>query len=225
VHILVVEDDLETADFLKFNLASHGHVVDQAADGRDGLFLATSGQYDVIIVDRLLPQLDGLSLVKAVRAAGVASPILFLTTAGRIDDRVEGLEAGGDDYLLKPFAITELLARINALRRRTALSTNETVLRVGDLEMDLVRRRVSRQGKQLDLLPREFRILEYLMRNAGRIVTRAMLLEQVWEFHFDPKTSVIETHMSRLRTKVDKPFTTELIHTVRGAGYRLDADS
>ena len=219
--ILVIEDDAETASYLANGLQESGHVVDHAANGRDGLFLATSGQYDVAIVDRMLPQLDGLSLVKAMRSAGVRTPVLFLSTMGGIDDRVTGLNAGGDDYLIKPFAFTELLARVGALHRRPAMGTQPTVLTVGDLQMDLLKRKVTRQGKPIDLQPREFRLLEYLMQNAEKVVTRTMLLDAVWDFHFDPQTSVVETHISRLRAKVDRGFDHELIHTARGVGYCL----
>ncbi|WP_316976839.1 winged helix-turn-helix domain-containing protein [Shumkonia mesophila] len=221
--ILVIEDDAATLEYVAAGLAEHGHVVDRAADGSEGLSLAVGEAYDVMVVDRRLPGVDGLSIVKAVRGAGVKTPVLFLTTMGSVNDRVEGLEAGGDDYLAKPFAFSELLARVHALARRPPLAAEQTALRVADLEMDLVRRTVSRGGRAIDLQPREFVLLEYLMRNAGRVVTRTMLLERVWDFHFDPKTSVVETHISRLRTKIDKPFEKDLIHTVRGAGYSLDA--
>lgn len=221
--ILLIEDDAETAAYVVGSLKEHGHVVDHAADGREGLFLATDGGHDVMIVDRMLPGLDGVALVKTVRAGGVKTPILFLTTKSGIDDRVEGLEAGGDDYLVKPFAFSELLARVNALARRPPLSEATTHLRVADLEMDLLARTASRSGQPLDLKPMEFKLLEYLVRNAGRVVTRSMLLEKVWDFHFDPQTNVVETNISRLRAKVDKGHKAELIHTVRGAGYILRA--
>ncbi|HEY2891110.1 MAG TPA: response regulator transcription factor [Dongiaceae bacterium] len=221
--ILVIEDDAETAAYLVNGMREEGHAVDQAANGRDGLFLAINGAYDVMIVDRMLPGLDGLGIVKAARAASISTPALFLSTLGGIDDRVSGLNAGGDDYLVKPFAFAELLARVNALYRRPALNAQTTLLQVGDLQMDLLKRRVLRQGKQIDLQHREFRLLEYLMQNAGRVVTRTMLLEAVWDFHFDPQTTVVETHISRLRAKVDRGFDQELIHTVRGAGYCLRA--
>jgi two-component system OmpR family response regulator len=221
--ILVIEDDQETADYVAQGLRQDGHVVDQAADGREGLYLATTGEYRVIIVDRRLPALDGLTIVKTMRGAGISTPTLFLTTMSGVDDRVEGLEAGADDYLVKPFAFSELLARVHALARRPPVSDEATVLQVADLEVDLIRRTVTRAGQRIDLQPREFTLLECLMRNAGRVVTRTMLLEQVWNFHFDPKTNVVETHVSRLRAKVDRPFETELIHTVRGAGYSLHA--
>jgi two-component system OmpR family response regulator len=219
--ILVIEDDAETAAYIANGLKEHGHTVDLAATGRDGLFLAAGEAYDLMIVDRMLPELDGLSIVKTVRTAGVETPVLFLTALGGVDDRVTGLDAGGDDYLVKPFAFSELLARINALARRPPITSAETVLRVEDLEMDLLKRTVTRNGQRLDLQPREFRLLEYLMRHAGQVVTRTMLLEYVWDFHFDPHTNVVETHISRIRAKVDKPFDMPLIHTVRGAGYRL----
>jgi two-component system OmpR family response regulator len=221
--LLVVEDDAETAAYIVTGLSEHGHVVDHARNGREGLFLAGSGGYEVAIVDRMLPGLDGLSLVKTLRGGGVGTAVLFLTNLGGIDDRVEGLDAGGDDYLVKPFAFAELLARVNALGRRPAMNTVETVLQVADLEMNLLTRSVTRGGKAIDLQPREFKLLECLMHNAGRVVTRTMLLEKVWDFHFDPKTNIVETHMSRLRAKVDRGFASELIHTVRGAGYSLRA--
>ncbi len=219
--ILVIEDDPDTAEYIAQGLKELGHTVDIAPNGKDGLFLAAGEKYDVMVVDRMLPGLDGLGLVKTARGAGVATPVLFLTTMGGIDDRVEALEAGGDDYLVKPFAFAELVARINALGRRPALVPEQTVLRVADLEVDLIRHTVKRRGQRIDLQPREFRLLEYLMRHAGRVVTRTMLLEHVWDFHFDPKTSVVETHISRLRSKIDKDFAPELIHTVRGTGYSL----
>ncbi len=219
--ILVIEDDAETSSYLTHGLQEAGYTVDTAPNGRDGLFLATGGNYEVVIVDRMLPGLDGLSVVKAMRSAAIKSPVLFLSTLSDIDDRVTGLDAGGDDYLVKPFALSELLARVSALSRRPALGAQPTVLTVGDLKMDLLKRRVTRQDKPIDLQPREFRLLEYLMQNAGRVVTRSMLLEAVWDFHFDPQTTVVETHISRLRAKVDREFDLELIHTVRGAGYCL----
>jgi two-component system, OmpR family, response regulator len=219
--ILVIEDDPETAQYLAKGLRQHGHAVELAANGRDGLFLAAGEKYDLMIVDRMLPGLDGLAVVKTVRGAGVKTPILLLTTLGGIDDRVEGLEAGSDDYLVKPFAFAELLARVNALARRPPIVGEDTTLRIADLEMDLLRRKVQRAGTNIELTPLEFKLLEQLMRQAPRVVTRTMLLEQVWGFHFDPKTSVVETHMSRLRAKIDKGFACELIHTARGFGYVL----
>jgi two-component system OmpR family response regulator len=223
MRILVVEDDDETASYVANGLTEKGHVVDRAGDGRDGLFLASSEPYDLMIVDRMLPELDGLSLVKRVRAAGVEIPVLFLTALGGVDDRVTGLEAGGDDYLPKPFAFSELLARIGALARRPPMSLVVTTLQVEDLHMDLLKRTVTRKGQAIDLQPREFRLLEYLMRHSGEVVTRTMLLEHVWDFHFDPHTNVVETHVSRVRAKVDRPFDFPLIHTVRGAGYSVHA--
>src|ERR1700692_4639530 len=215
--VLLIEDDVKTTAYVK-----RGHVVDSAANGRDGLFLAAGEAYDVMIVDRMLPGLDGLGIVKTVRAAGVTTPVLFLTTMGGIEDRVEGL-AVGEYYLVKPFAFAELMARINALARRPPMSQVPTILRVADLEMDLIGRKVRRAGREIDLQAREFRLLEYLMRNAGRVVTRTMLLEHVWEFHFDPRTNIVETHISRLRSKIDRGFDAELVETVRGSGYLLHA--
>jgi two-component system, OmpR family, response regulator len=225
MRVLVVEDDSETAAYIVQGLRQGGHVADHVADGREGLILATSNSYDVIVVDRMLPGLEGLALVKTMRGSGVQAPVLFLTARAGIDDRVAGLDAGGDDYLVKPFAFTELNARLAALARRPPLAPVETKLRVADLEMDLLGRRVTRGAMEIDLQPREFRLLEYLMRNAGRVVTRTMLLEHVWEFHFDPKTKIVETHISRLRAKVDRGAARELIHTVRGAGYVIRASA
>jgi len=221
--LLVIEDDHDTADYIARGLREQGHVVDVTGNGRDGLFQAATGGYDLLIVDRMLPGLDGLALVKTVRGAGLTTPVLFLTTLSGIDDRVEGLGAGGDDYLVKPFAFAELAARVQALGRRPPLQEELTTLRVADLELDMVKRRVVRQGRRIDLQPREFQLLAYLMRHAGAVVTRTMLLEHVWEFHFDPKTSVVETHISRLRLKIDQEDAPALIHTVRGAGYCLRA--
>jgi two-component system OmpR family response regulator len=219
--ILLIEDDAETASYVANGLKEQGHLVDRVANGRDGLFMAAGEPFDVMVVDRMLPGLDGLAIVKTIRAAGVRTPVLFLTTLGGIDDRVDGLEAGGDDYLVKPFAFAELLARLNALARRPPISQIETVLKEADLEMDLIARTVTRRGVPIDLQPREFALLEFLLRNAGRMVTRTMLLEGVWDFHFDPRTNVVETHISRLRSKIDKGQDFELIHTVRGSGYML----
>ena len=219
--ILVIEDDIETAAFVSNGLKEHGHTVDVGTNGRDGLFLATGDSYDIMIIDRMLPVIDGLSIVKTIREADVVTPVLFLTALGGVDDRVAGLNAGGDDYLQKPFAFSELLARIHALARRPPLASAEISLQVADLHMDLLKRTVTRAGQRITLQPREFRLLEHLMRHAGQVVTRTMLLEHVWEFHFDPHTNVVETHISRLRAKIDKSFKTPLIHTVRGAGYSL----
>jgi two-component system OmpR family response regulator len=222
VKILLIEDDKQTADYIAKGLRQHGHVVDQVDNGRDGLYMATGAPYDVMVVDRNLPRMDGLSMVKAAREAGVHSPALFLTTMGGVDDRVAGLEAGADDYLVKPFAFAELLARISALARRPPLVA-QTKLQVGGLEVDLLARVVTRDGRRIELLAQEFRILEYLVRHAGEIVTRTMLLEKIWDFHFDPKTNIVETHISRLRSKIDKGFDKPLLHTVRGAGYVIRA--
>ncbi|HEY4038191.1 MAG TPA: response regulator transcription factor [Burkholderiaceae bacterium] len=220
--ILLIEDDEETAAYLVNGLTEHGHIVDHAAEGRSGLFLATEGSYDVLIVDRMLPALDGLAVVKAIRSARIKAPVLFLTALGDIDERVAGLNSGGDDYLVKPFAFSELVARLAALARRPVLTDiAPNLLRVADLEVDLIKRTVMRGGQMIELQPREFRLLEYLMRHAGQVVTRTMLLEHVWDFHFDPRTSVVETHISRLRAKLGAG--PELIHTVRGHGYALRA--
>jgi two-component system OmpR family response regulator len=223
--LLLIEDDDVTAGHIIKGLRQHGHVVDHATNGRDGLFLAAGENYDVMIIDRMLPGLDGLGIVKTIRAAGVNTPVLFLTTLGGIDDRVEGLEAGGDDYLIKPFSFAELNARVNALGRRAPLNEIQTFLKVGDLELDLLKRSVARDGNRIELQPQEFKLLEYLMRHAGRIVTRTMLLENVWEFHFDPQTTVVETHISRLRSKIDQGFKKPLLHTVRGSGYCIREDA
>ena len=219
--ILMIEDDAHTSAYVTKALREHGHVVDHSASGREGLLLASGGDYDVMIIDRMLPGLDGIAIVKTIRAAGVKAPVVLLTALGGVNDRVEGLESGADDYLAKPFAFAELLARVNALARRPPLAEESTVLRVADLELDRLKRTVTRGGKRIELQPQEFRLLEYLMRHSGQVVTRTMLLENVWEFHFDPHTSVVETHISRLRAKIDRDFDEELIHTVRGAGYSL----
>jgi len=219
--LLLVEDDPETAAFLKRALGEAGHTVDHAATGHDGLLLAAGEPYDVIVLDRMLPQIDGLAILRTIRASKVKTPVLVLTAMGGIDDRVEGLEAGGDDYLVKPFAFAELLARVNALARRPPPQDTPTRLSVADLEMDLLKRSVTRGGERIELQPREFQLLEYLLRHAGRVVTRTMMLESVWDFHFDPKTNIVETHMSRLRAKLQRGTSAELIHTVRGAGYCL----
>jgi two-component system OmpR family response regulator len=221
VKILLVEDDAETANYVLQGLHEEGHSVSLAADGRDALFRAAGEDWDLLIIDRLLPQMDGLGVVRALRAAGVTTAVLFLTTLGSIDDRVDGLKAGGDDYLVKPFAFSELAARVAALGRRPRRTALETTLKVDDLEMDLLARTVRRGGEEIDLQPREFRLLEYLMRHAEHEVTRTMLLEKVWDFHFDPHTNVVDTHISRLRGKIDKGRATALIHTVRGSGYSL----
>jgi len=224
MRILLVEDDVEAAATLVKGLKDVGYAVDHAANGADGLQLAQDGHYDVMVVDRMLPGMDGLSIIGAVRDKGDRTPALVLSALGKVDDRVEGLKAGGDDYMVKPYAFVELLARVEALGRRAApTAVQETRLKVEDLEMDLLTRTVTRAGKDLDLQPREFRLLEYLMRNAGQVVTRTMLLENVWEYHFDPQTNLIDVHISRLRQKVDKDFAVSLIQTIRGAGYSLRA--
>jgi len=219
--ILLIEDDERTAGYVLKGLTEHGHVVDRAADGRSGLFQAGELAYDALVVDRMMPGLDGLSLVRVLREAGVRTPVLFLTALGGVSDRVRGLDSGGDDYVTKPFAFSEFLARLNALVRRPPLTGRETVLRVADLELDTERRVVTRAGVGIEMQPIEFRLLEYLMRHAGKIVTRTMLLENVWDYHFDPRTSLVEAHISRLRAKVDRPFATELIRTLRGVGYSI----
>nr|WP_210301824.1 response regulator transcription factor [Methylobacterium brachythecii] len=218
---MLIEDDRRTADLIVEGLVEAGHLVDHVADGNEGLRRARTAAFDVVVIDRMLPGLDGLEIARRLRASSVRTPLLFLTTMSGIDDRVEGLEAGADDYLVKPFAFPELLARLNALARRPPLAQVETVLRVGDLEMDLVARRVKRAGQTVELQAREFQLLAYLMRNAGSLVTRRQLLENVWEFHFEPRTNLVETHMSRLRAKVDRDFDSWLIETVRGSGYIL----
>jgi len=223
MHLLVIEDDDETAAYMQKGLGESGYAVDRASNGRDGLFLATSGSFDAIIMDRMLPGLDGLAVLQALRAAKITTPVLILSALGQVDDRVKGLRAGGDDYLSKPFAFSELLARIEALLRRRDVGAIETKLAVGDLEVDLLTRQVRRAGRPIDLQPREFRLLEYLMRHAGQVVTRTMLLEGVWDYHFDPQTNVIDVHISRLRQKLDKGFEKPLLHTMRGAGYSIRA--
>ena len=223
MRILIIEDDKEAAGYLVKGLGESGYVVDHAANGPDGLSMAIAETYDLIIVDRMLPGIDGLVIVEALRKNGSAVPVLFLSALGQVDDRVKGLKAGGDDYLVKPYAFSELLARIEALTRRGGGRAEETVLRVADLEMDLLSRRVRRAGTDIDLQPREFTLLEYLMRHTDQVVTRTMLLENVWDYHFDPQTNVIDVHISRLRQKIDKNFSPPLLHTVRGAGYCLRA--
>ncbi len=223
MRMLVVEDDLEAQRYLVNGLRESGHVVDDAADGETGLTLALSRPYDVAVIDRMLPKLDGLRLVQELREHGNVTPVLFLSALSEVDDRVKGLKAGGDDYLTKPYAFVELLARIDALMRRRQPSAVKTKLAVGDLELDLLTRAARRNGTSIELQPREFRLLEYLMRHAGQVVTRTMLLESVWEYHFDPQTNVIDVHISRLRAKIDKGFEPPLLQTVRGAGYMIRA--
>lgn len=221
MRILIVEDDAEAAAYVSLGLGQAGHNVAVARDGREGLFQATGQDWDLLLVDRMLPLLDGATLVRTLRAGGIEIPILMLTAVGGIDDRVSGLNAGADDYLVKPFAFSELAARVAALGRRPRKTAAETTFRVGDLEVDLLARAVTRGGQPIDLQPREFKLLEVLMRNAGQVVTRTMLLEQVWDLHFDPQTNVVESHVSRLRSKIDKGHDSTLIHTIRGAGYSL----
>jgi two-component system, OmpR family, response regulator len=219
--ILIIEDDAQTRDYVAAGLKEAGHTVDAAKDGYEGLFLAQEASYGLLIVDRMLPGMDGLSLVKKLRGAGSSVPVLFLTTMCGIDDRVEGLNAGADDYLVKPFAFSELEARVNALLRRPRETIEQKFLQVSGLEIDLMKRLVTRDGECIDLQPTEFRLLEYLVRHAGQVVTRTMLLENVWDFHFDPKTNIVETHISRLRSKLNAGDKPDLIQTVRGAGYRV----
>ena len=219
--VLLVEDDPEAADYLKRALEEAGHSVGHAAEGREGLLAAAGDPYDVIILDRMLPEMDGLSILRTLRAARVRTPVLLLTAVQGIDDRVEGLDAGAYDYLVMPFAFVELQARLNALARRPPPQEVVTVLQVADLRMDLLKRTVTRASMRIDLQPREFQLLEYLMRHAGRVVTRTMLLEGIWNFNFEPQTNIVETHMSRLRGKIDRGYPRELIHTVRGAGYMM----
>jgi two-component system, OmpR family, response regulator len=225
MRLLVIEDDAETSSYLAKSLRESGHVVDVALDGESGLHLAQTATYDVLIVDRMLPKRDGLSVIQTLRAANNRTPVLILSALGQVDDRVKGLRAGGDDYLTKPFAFAELLARIEVLVRRTQPDDQETRYLVGDLSLDRLSHKVMRGQTAIILQPREFRLLEYLMRHAGQVVTRTMLLENVWDYHFDPQTNVIDVHMSRLRAKIDKDFTPALIHTVRGAGYILRPDA
>jgi two-component system OmpR family response regulator len=222
MRILLVEDDPTVAGFVAKGLREAGHVVEHADNGRDGLFLAASEAFDTIILDRMLPGgIDGLRLLETLRGQSNTTPVLVLSALSQVDDRVAGLKAGGDDYLTKPFAFSELMARVEALTRRGKTEGPQTKLLVGDLEMDLLSRSVRRAAQKIDLQPREFRLLEYLMRHAGQVVTRTMLLEGVWDYHFDPQTNVIDVHVSRLRQKIDKPFPTALIHTIRNAGYML----
>ena len=222
MRLLLIEDDLQAAEYLVKGLCENGYTLDHSADGRDGLIKATQQRYDVIIADRQLPWLDGLSIIGALRQKGDRTPVLILSALGTVDDRVHGLKAGGDDYLTKPFALSELLARIEALSRRSSASATEvTRLQLADLEIDLLARRVTRAGRNIDLTAKEFQLLEYLMRRPGQIVTRTMLLEGVWNLHFDPQTNIIDVHMSRLRNAIDKGYSRPLIHTVRGAGYVL----
>ncbi len=225
MRVLLIEDDRETAQFLQKALRESGHTADLAEDGEAGLAMAEGGGYDVLIVDRMLPKLEGLAVVKSLRTLGHRTPVLILSALGEVDDRVKGLRAGGDDYLTKPYAYTELLARIEALARRAVPEEQETRYVVGDLVLDRLAHRVSRAGEPIPLQPREYRLLEYLMKHAGQVVTRTMLLENVWDYHFDPQTNVIDVHVSRLRSKIDKGFSAPLLHTVRGAGYMIRVGS
>ncbi len=221
MRLLIIEDDTDAADYAVRAFREVGHVADRAADGEEGLALALDGDYDVLIVDRMLPKQDGLSVIKSLRDKGIETPALILSALGQVDDRVKGLRAGGDDYLPKPYSFSELLARVEALARRRVGRSEETLYRVGDLELDRLSHRVSRGKEEIVLQPREFRLLEYLMKHAGQVVTRTMLLENVWDYHFDPQTNVIDVHISRLRSKIDKGFSQSLLHTVRGAGYMI----
>jgi two-component system OmpR family response regulator len=222
MRVLIVEDDLEASAAMAKGLGEVGYECSTAADGEEGLTAADKSRFDVLIVDRMMPRLDGVSMVERLRARGDQTPVLFLSALGEIQDRVTGLRAGGDDYLVKPYAFPELMARVEALARRRETGSVQTILKVGDLEMDLLGREVRRAGQEIDLQPREFQLLEFLMRNAGQSVTRTMLLEKVWEYHFDPQTNVIDVHISRLRAKIDKGFERAMLQTVRGAGYRLE---
>jgi two-component system OmpR family response regulator len=223
MRILIIEDDREAADAMARGLREHEHEVETAPDGEVGLEAARKGGFDVLVVDRMMPKMDGVQVVSALRREGDATPVLFLSALGEVDDRVAGLKAGGDDYLVKPYAFPELIARVEALSRRRETGSVSTTIKVGDLEMDLLGRTVHRAGQEIDLQPREFQLLEFLMRHAGQSVTRTMLLEKVWEYHFDPQTNVIDVHISRLRSKIDKGFPRQMLQTVRGAGYRLEA--
>ena len=223
MRILIVEDDLEAAEAMSRGLTEAGHDCTRGADGEEGLAHARDGEFDVMVVDRMMPKMNGVQLVETLRREGDRTPVLFLSALGEVSDRVDGLQAGGDDYLVKPYAFPELIARIEALARRRDTGSVQTLLKVGELEMDLIARTVTRSGKDIDLQPREFQLLEFMMRHAGQSVTRTMLLEKVWHYHFDPQTNVIDVHISRLRSKIDKGFDRAMLQTVRGAGYRLDA--
>ena len=225
MHVLLIEDDTEAARFLVKGLQESGYTVDHAADGREGLFRATEGQFDLVVTDRMLPHLDGLAVIEHMRRKGLTTPVLVLSALGSVDDRVTGLKAGGDDYLTKPFAFAELLARIEALLRRRSSAPQATRLKVEDLEFDLLARRVTRAGREIELTARELKLLEFLMRRAGQLVTRTMLLEGVWDLHFDPQSNLIDVHISRLRQAIDRGSDHPLIHTVRGSGYVLRSDT
>ena len=221
MRLLIVEDDRESADYLAKAFREVGHIADLASDGEEGLALAESGDYDVLVIDRMLPKRDGLSVIGTLRGKGNRTPALILSALGQVDDRIKGLRAGGDDYLPKPYAFAELLARVEVLSRRHGGPGEETTYRVGELELDRLSHRVARGSAEITLQPREFRLLEYLMKHAGQVVTRTMLLENVWDYHFDPQTNVIDVHISRLRSKIDKGFEKPLLHTIRGAGYMV----
>jgi two-component system OmpR family response regulator len=223
MRILVIEDEAEVAAYLTKGLREHGYTVEQASDGKDGLFLALYEEFDAMIIDRMLPNVDGLSIIRSVRQADISTPVLILSALGQVDDRVAGLREGSDDYLVKPFSFSELIARLEALLRRQSPAGSQTRLVVGELEMDLLARTVHRGQDTIELKPREFSLLEYLMRHAGQVVTRTMLLEHVWDYHFDPQTNVIDVHISRLRQKIDRGYEHEMLQTVRGAGYTLRA--
>ena len=225
MHLLLIEDDNEAARFMVKGLRESGYSVDHAADGREGLFRATEGQFDLVVTDRMLPHIDGLAIIELMRRKGLTTPVLVLSALGSVDDRVKGLKAGGDDYLTKPFAFAELLARIEALLRRRSSAPQATRLKVEDLEFDLLARRVTRAGREIELTARELKLLEFLMRRAGQVVTRTMLLEGVWDLHFDPQSNLIDVHISRLRQAIDRGTDQPLIHTVRGSGYVLRRDS
>lgn len=221
MHILLIEDDARVAEHVRKGLSEAGHIVDHRADGREGLLSAAAERYDVLVVDRMLPNVDGLAIIRTIRASGDHVPVLILSALADVDERVKGLRAGGDDYLTKPFALAELLARVEILGRRGRAAAEPSRIAVADLEIDLLGHHVRRGGQRIDLTNREFRILEYLARNTGRVVTRSMLLENVWDYHFDPQTNIIDQHVSKLRQKIDRDFAAPLLHTVRGTGYVL----
>jgi len=225
MRILLVEDDMEAASYLVKGLTESGHIVEHASDGEQGLQMAISNAYDSMIIDRMLPKRDGLSVIEELRRVGNMAPVLILSALDDVDERVTGLKAGGDDYLTKPYQLSELTARLQALTRRAQTGVQGTILHVGDLTLDLIKHKVTRSGRNINLQPREFRLLEYLMQHTGQVVTRNMLLENVWDYHFDPQTNVIDVQISRLRSKIDKDFNTSLLHTVRGAGYKLQESS
>ncbi|MCZ4281971.1 response regulator transcription factor [Kiloniella laminariae] len=221
---LIIEDDLEVADFVSQALSESGFITDSVHDGREGLYMAANENYDIIILDRMLPGKDGLSVLRTLRATGITTPVLLLSALGEVRHRIDGLHSGGDDYMVKPFSVAELIARVHVLLKRTLPSGGETELTVGDLKIDLLSRRATRAGRIIDLKPKEYKLLEFMMRHAGQVVTRTILLEQVWDYNFAPQTNVIDVHISRLRNKIDKGFTIELLHTIRGAGYCIRED-